>query len=202
MSAPSKDTLGKIRNALWGHDNALLVRLCELIEQPKPKPQLFSSTASTPPAQGEVLFGPIKITGAPMGKQRPKVVRRGEHAHAITPQKTRNWEAHASILFEVAWQQAPIDEPVVVCVTAVKGRPKNKLRKKDPDGRMWRTVKPDGDNVLKCVGDALVQGGIVRDDVVIVDWRVVCLYAARDEGPSVEVMLRRAPPTPPSLLTM
>jgi Holliday junction resolvase RusA-like endonuclease len=54
---------------------------------------------------------------------------------------------------------------------------------------MWRPTKPDGDNVLKAVADALQDAGVVTDDKVIVTATVESLYAAKGEGPSVEVSL-------------
>jgi Holliday junction resolvase RusA-like endonuclease len=56
---------------------------------------------------------------------------------------------------------------------------------------LLRTTKPDGDNVLKAVADALVKAGVLRDDVIVVDWRCVCEYAAKGEEPRVEVLLSR-----------
>jgi hypothetical protein len=50
--------------------------------------------------------------------------------------------------------------------------------------------------VIKAVADSLVLAGVLRDDVLIVDWRVLCLYAAKGEGPSVEVVLCPAPGMP------
>jgi Holliday junction resolvase RusA-like endonuclease len=91
-----------------------------------------------------------------------------------------------------AWKgRAALDEPVVLEVHAVAARPKRLMRKSDPDGRVVRTTKPDGDNVLKSAADALVQAGVLRDDVVVVIWTCVCEYAAKGEEPRVEVRLTR-----------
>ncbi|NWM44824.1 RusA family crossover junction endodeoxyribonuclease, partial [Escherichia coli] len=68
-------------------------------------------------------------------------------------------------------------------------RPQRLNRKKDTPYRVHHTAKPDSDNILKNVCDALVKGGIVRDDCVIN--RTVCTkyYAAKGAPPQVSVML-------------
>lgn len=135
------------------------------------------------------------IPGAPVGKGRPRVALRGGHPHAYTPQPTAAWEAKAVWLARNQWgRQPPAEVPVFLDVVAVCARPQRLLRRRDPDGRIWRTSKPDGDNVLKIVADALVAAGVLRDDVFVVDWHCRCVYAARDEGPSVEVRVTLAPP--------
>lgn len=128
------------------------------------------------------------VDGDPVGKGRPRLTTRGGFARAYTPAPTAAWEAKAAWHARNAWaNREPIEEPIVLEVLAVAARPKRLLRKCDPDGRMWRTTKPDGDNVLKAVADALVNAGVVRDDVYVVEWRCRSLYAARTEGPCVEV---------------
>jgi len=140
------------------------------------------------------------ILGEPVGKGRPRVTTIGGFARAYTPAKTATWEANAAAVLSEAWGvRGPLDStPVRLRVRAIAGRPKRLLRRKDPDARLWRTTKPDGDNVLKAVGDALVAAGVLRDDVLIVRQEVESLYARRDEGPSVQVWLEQAAaePTP------
>lgn len=129
------------------------------------------------------------ILGEPVAKGRPRVVRRGGFARAITPEKTRTWEANAAAQLAEAWgDRPPIDEPVNVAVVAVKSRPKRLLRRKDPDGRMYRETKPDLDNVIKAAADALVAAGVLRDDTLMVSPDGSrSLFAARGEGPRVEI---------------
>lgn len=139
----------------------------------------------------------VTIAGAPVGKGRPRVTMAGGFARAYTPKKTATWEGNAAAVLAAAWgDRAPLDVPVRLVVQAVAGRPKRLLRKRDPDGRCWRTAKPDGDNVLKACADSLVAAGVLRDDVLIVRWEAESLYARRDEGPSVAVWLFAVEPLP------
>lgn len=139
----------------------------------------------------------VTILGIPVGKGRPKFARRGKFVTAYTPKLTVAWEDKAIAAFAGAWVGAPLDEPVRLEVLAIGARPGKipSARKlaKDPTlaGRLWRVTKPDGDNVLKCVGDALTAAGVIRDDTRIVRWQVDSLVAAVDEGPSVQVRLVR-----------
>lgn len=141
----------------------------------------------------------LLIPGEPVGKGRPRVATIAGRARAYTPKGTAEWEAGAAMLLRAAWTGAPLDEPVELVVEAVAARPKALIpgpRKLSADPalarRLWRVTKPDGDNVLKCVGDALVMAGVIRDDTRIVRWECLSLVAALDEGPSVRVVLRRA----------
>jgi Holliday junction resolvase RusA-like endonuclease len=74
-------------------------------------------------------------------------------------------------------------------VKAIKSRPQRLTRKSDPEGLMWRTTKPDADNVLKIVLDAIETAGIVTGDqqVALVECR--SLYAEKVGHPRVEVTI-------------
>jgi Holliday junction resolvase RusA-like endonuclease len=86
------------------------------------------------------------------------------------------------------WKGAPpLEGPLKVVVRAVKARPKNMRRKADPDGLMWRTRKPDADNVAKSLLDAATKAGIWHDDAQVVHLEVFSLYAEKDGSPRVEV---------------
>lgn len=131
----------------------------------------------------------VTIPGQPVGKGRPRLTTRGGFARAFTPAKTRAWETMAAALIRAApapWN-LPTDKPVRVLVEAVGQRPKTLLRKKDPEGRLWRPTKPDIDNVGKAVMDALVLAGFLKDDVQVVELTARSLYAAKGEEPHVEM---------------
>ena len=151
----------------------------------------------------------VTIPGPPVAKGRPKFARRGKFVTTYTPDATVAWEDKAIVAFRGAYKGPPLDVAVRLEVLAIAGRTKGMIPKPggtlssralaaDPGllGRQWRLTKPDGDNVLKCVGDALVSAGVVRDDTVIVRWQVDSLTAARDEGPCVVVRLVRVDPRP------
>ena len=136
---------------------------------------------------GEVLN--IRILGPPVGKGRPIASTVHGRVMMRTPAKTASWEGMAATVLQAQWGGPPIDSPCELMVVAVSDRPKRLQRKSDPVGRIIRTTKPDGDNVLKCVGDALKLAGVIRDDVLIWRWELSGYYAALDEAPHVAVRL-------------
>jgi Holliday junction resolvase RusA-like endonuclease len=104
-----------------------------------------------------------------------------------TPAETVSWEGLAIHIMRQHHRGPPSEEPMKVHVVAVGKRPKRLMREKDPPGRIWRTAKPDGDNILKAVCDAMTKAGIVVDDSYLSDKRVLSVYAAKGEQPCVEI---------------
>ena len=130
----------------------------------------------------------LKIPGNPVAKGRPRMGRR----HAYTPKTTRAWEDKFVRYATRIWPSSYVlDGPLGLRVLAVKKRPKNKMGKKYPDGRMHRMVKPDGDNVLKIVGDALQKANVIADDKFIVKWYIHSLYGSKLEEGAVYIKLYR-----------
>lgn len=143
------------------------------------------------------------IPGQPVGKGRPRASIRGRGTPNAfiamhTPEKTATWEATAAWHLRGQWgERAPLDRPIAVTVWAVGRRPKAAIPKpralaKRPElaGRQWRPTKPDVDNVVKAALDALVNAGVIRDDVLVVDVRGLSLWAALSEGPHVVIEVR------------
>lgn len=81
----------------------------------------------------------------------------------------------------------PLDCPIRMDVVFVFPRPAN-VRKKDGNGRLPHTGKPDRDNLLKSLQDSM-NGIAYRDDSLIYDGRVTKFKASSEEGPHVEVRI-------------
>lgn len=144
---------------------------------------------------GDHLLMTCCIPGNPLGKGRPRTTKTG---HVYTPKGTAEYERAAALLMRQQWKdRAPFDEACVLSVVAVKARPKRLLRVRDPEERIPCTTKPDGDNILKIIADALVKAGCIRDDVLIVEWHCQTLFASKTEGPSVFLHLFSYDPTTP-----
>lgn len=133
------------------------------------------------------------IWGPPIGKGRPRfrvVAPKGKRPFAqVHPDaKSAKWEQRASVAMSIkARTPFSSETPVQLVVLAVHKRPQRLMRQKDPDGRLLRRGKPDGDNILKAVADALVLSDVIRDDKDVVDWRLVTVYGAKGEDPGVHV---------------
>lgn len=128
----------------------------------------------------------ITIPGKPQGKGRPRFTKYG---HAYTPEQTRRYEE----LIRSCWMEQAdgwtVREGAVgIIITAFFPIPKsaNKIRHSGmASGRIRPTVKPDGDNILKVVKDAL-NGYAYSDDKQVVDESVQKFYG---EEPCVKVVL-------------
>jgi Holliday junction resolvase RusA-like endonuclease len=143
----------------------------------------------------------LTIHDDPIGKGRPRLVSVGGHARAFTPSRTRKWEARAA---QTVIDSLPDDhdptEPARLQVVAVFRRPgsmecshKRRPCRCDRDGLRVRLVhrkRPDADNVLKAVCDALEKGGALKDDSQLCRITVEKWYAAEGEAPSIVVELR------------
>ena len=145
----------------------------------------------------------LTIPGQPCGQPRARArlamvpdrrgrVRPVPVMHRARSGPSARWEDAASWGFREAWAgRSPLDEPLVLEVTALFARPKRLLWKQRPTPRQPQWGRPDADNVLKAVADALQRAGVLRDDGIISCVTVWKLYAAGDEGPGVRVVLSR-----------
>lgn len=106
------------------------------------------------------------VYGEPVGKQRPRVVKnRNGKIVAYTPSKTKVYEqtVRAAFLKELEKNESEIDLAAAkkLSIYFWLKRPKSSKRK-------YPTVKPDIDNLIKSVLDAL-NGIAYRDDAQIID---------------------------------
>lgn len=112
---------------------------------------------------------PIRFTvpGTPVAKGRPRISVCGGQARAYTPAKTVAYEGLAALAAQDAMAgRVPIDGPVRIEVIAWFPIPASWSKRKRADalaGRLHHVSRPDGDNILKALGDGL-NGVCWRDD--------------------------------------
>jgi Holliday junction resolvase RusA-like endonuclease len=109
---------------------------------------------------------PIKA----VGKMRPRVVRRFGHSQAFTPDKTVSFEHRISLEARAAYTDPPHDGPIRVAMVIRCSMPKSFGKRKRAQalaGDIRPMVKPDIDNVLKSVSDALEGVVYLRDSQVV-----------------------------------
>lgn len=132
------------------------------------------------------------VPGEVVGKGRPRFTTRGGYARAITPAKTRSYEekVKACYLAEVPFQpmQWGNKEPIEMVVNAYFEIPKSASKKAKLEMLMngRPTKKPDLDNVLKAVADAL-NGVAYSDDSQIVRATITKYWS---ETPKAEIIIR------------
>lgn len=129
------------------------------------------------------------IFGKPKAKGRPRLSTFGGFARAYTPQDTIEYENLVKLSYlQAAECQEPLEfeKPVSLTVIAYYQMPKQVSKKKREEmlsGELRPCVKPDIDNVLKSVLDALNKIAF-KDDTQVVKLYATKYYA---EQPRVEV---------------
>lgn len=127
------------------------------------------------------------VPGPPVGKGRPRFQMRGGKPHTFTPDETLAFEgrvrAHAAEAMRLAGV-ALLEGPVELRVRAVWVALASKSKKGRPGEP--KASRPDADNVLKAVADAL-NAVVYRDDAQVVTAHVEKWRAATGEPARVEV---------------
>lgn len=129
------------------------------------------------------------VPGTVKGKGRPRFTIRDGHPVAYTPKETKEYE---QLIRQCYWQKAhgkkPTEKPVSVTLTICYTPPKATGIAKYKEclaGAIRPTVKPDTDNVIKVVLDALNKLAWV-DDKQVIDIRAGKWYAEQP-GLMVEI---------------
>jgi len=131
------------------------------------------------------------VYGDPVAQGRPRFSNRGGFVKAYDPQKSRDFKDYVRL---AASEHAPdqlLDEPLNLEVTFYRPIPKSFSKKKTTEaenGEILPTSKPDIDNYLKGVKDAL-SGIIWRDDNCITDVLMRKRYSNR---PRIEITVKKA----------
>ena len=130
------------------------------------------------------------IEGEPAAKGRPRFkVFRG-HAMAYTPAKTKRAEQAVKEAYKSAYgDKEPFAGAIWLSVEFYMPIPKSLSKKKREELRgRWHCKKPDVDNLLKLVQDAL-NGLAWKDDSQIVSCAVKKLYTY-DDCPKTRVIIK------------
>jgi Holliday junction resolvase RusA-like endonuclease len=120
------------------------------------------------------------IPGTPVAKGRPKFARRGAFVTAYTPEKTASYENLVKVKAEEAMNGRPVIEGAVAAVIWLYVRPPASWSKKKQaaalSGELLPTSKPDVDNVVKGIFDAMNEI-VWKDDKQACDVTVRKRYA-------------------------
>lgn len=125
------------------------------------------------------------IPGTPQGKARPRVVRaKSGISLTYTPDKTVAYEELTRVRYQAAASgfRFPDDSQLCVQVTACYPVPASKSKRVKAQmlaGQLKPTKKPDCDNIVKIICDAL-NGFAYKDDAQVVMVQISKEYA--DDG--------------------
>ena len=117
--------------------------------------------------------------------------------HAVIAGRVRNYtptdhpvNAYKAALILAAKQQGarPLDGPLRVIVRFYLPRPKRLMRKKDPNGPIPHTSRPDIDNLWKSTADAL-RGLTWHDDAQVCATDARKWYCEKDGASRVEIVI-------------
>ena len=129
------------------------------------------------------------LDGEPIGKGRPRFSR--QTGHTYTPEKTARFEERLAWAAQTVWERKPLlDGPLEMVVRAYFSVPVSKPNKWRVDAflkKILPTKKPDIDNIIKGVADALNKV-IYVDDTQIVALKAYKFYSDR---PRIEIFIRR-----------
>lgn len=141
------------------------------------------------------------VPSVPVAQPRPRAVIAhgglGARIHEVThtgiakdgtrkPHPIAAFKASVRHEAEAVYKGPPLDGPVAIEVTFLMPRPGRLVWKKRPMPRLRHIIKPDIDNLLKAVKDAL-KGILWRDDSQVAEVYMEKLYASGDEQPGVDV---------------
>ncbi len=131
----------------------------------------------------------LTIPGQPKGKGRPRF---SKYSRAYTPKATADYEKMVRVLYKAKYgtQSFSEDVPLSMEVYAYFGIPKRDSKAKKAlkaSGEVLPTLKPDTDNIIKLLADAL-NGYAYPDDKQITD--IVAHKRYSDHYPRVEVIIR------------
>lgn len=130
----------------------------------------------------------FQVIGAPVGKGRPKFARRGNFVQAYTPTKTKDYEALVQDAAKSAMgEKSPCSQAVHMNVEIYVTPPVSWSKKKRTaalEGVVRPTTKPDIDNVIKGIFDA------INDIVFLDDKQVVSLSVMKSYAEQARVVVR------------
>lgn len=122
------------------------------------------------------------VPGKPQGKGRPRAVARGKFVRMYTPEKTASYESTVALAAsEAMGDRPPMEGPLAVVMRIALPVPaswSNRKKAHAIDCIVLPITKPDADNVIKAVFDA-INGVVWRDDTQVVDLRMIKRYGER-----------------------
>lgn len=136
------------------------------------------------------------IHAVPVAQPRQRVGVLNGHARTYLPSNhpVNAFKAACSAAAAAVFPEGPMLGPINLSALFVMPRPKSMTRKKGPNPRYWSAKKPDVDNLMKSLQDALT-GIVYADDAQIAAAVIRKTIAADCESPRVEVEVFALPST-------
>jgi Holliday junction resolvase RusA-like endonuclease len=123
----------------------------------------------------------IHVDGVPKAQPRPRFTARG---HAYDPKTAEAWKCRITS----EYRRAGVYFEGPVFLTATFTMPLAKRKGKSEEGR-YHCIRPDLDNLLKAVMDALTMAGAWRDDAQVSEVSVRKVYAGEGQRAGAVIQL-------------
>lgn len=137
------------------------------------------------------LIVSVFVEGIPKGQPRPRAFARGGKARVYDAGTAEGWKSQIALALKDLRPEAPIAAPLLVELIFFLPRPKRLMRRADPDGPIAHTGKPDLDNLVKAVFDAITTIRVWGDDTQVVQLRAEKFYAGRAGRTGMGLTIRR-----------
>lgn len=125
----------------------------------------------------------FEIEGKIKGKGRPRFSNYGNFVKAYTPADTASYENLIKLQFRISCGDWFSELPLKMKITAIHGIVKSASKKdrvKMLNGELKPTKKPDADNIVKVICDALNKIAY-KDDTQIVDLELKKVYGEQEK---------------------
>ena len=123
------------------------------------------------------------IEGKIKGKGRPRFSNYGKYVKAYTPADTASYENLIKLQFRVSCGDWYSEQPLRMKIKAIHGIVKSASKKDKAKmliGEIKPTKKPDADNIVKIICDAL-NGIAYKDDTQVVELEISKVYGEQEK---------------------
>lgn len=134
----------------------------------------------------------LVVRGEPVAYPRPQahvIAGRARFFGAKPGHPVKLWRERIVAAVEAQHSGPALDGPLRLDVEFYLGRPGRLCRKKDAAGPLPCVSRPDVDNLVKAVKDAL-SGRVYGDDCQVVEVRARKRYHAKGDGPHAVIEVR------------
>lgn len=122
--------------------------------------------------------------GIPKAQPRPRAFARWGRASVYNPKTADEWKADVRLAGSKVRPSYPIAEPIMVSMLFFMPRPKKIIDKDLVGNQIWHQSKPDIDNLIKAVLDAMVDDDWFVDDSIVVSVLATKRYST-NRSPSI-----------------
>jgi Holliday junction resolvase RusA-like endonuclease len=163
----------------------------------------FLENHCCPNLMSELISFFVPGEAAAQGRPRTRVLRLGKRsvAQIYNPHNADEWKARVQIIARPFIPRTPMLGPIRIAVTFLLRRPQSHYIRKGagvkPGAPLWHVCKPDADNFIKAVKDALTAVKMWGDDSQVCDERTRKIYQPEaDDVPGCFITIQQITTSP------